>query len=78
MLNPWYIEVRSKTRERIELNIVNDATGEIQRIELGVDDIANINRVHLDRITKIAELVYQDDETTLYELDNLIGYEEEE
>lgn len=41
-LNPWLVEVLSKTRDQITLNICNENTGEIRQIEFTVDDLNDL------------------------------------
>ncbi len=86
-LNPWVLEVGTYPGRLVDgklpLRLFNHHTGEIQLLELGVEEFNVIHTVGIGRITKVADLFEKDDAipgggTSISALDDLIGYEETE
>jgi hypothetical protein len=75
-LNPWKVEVFQSLRERVILDIVHEKTGELRRVELGVDDLNNILMIGTKRIETTAEILRDDTENTVH-LEDIIGTSEE-
>ena len=76
-LNPWKVEVFQSLRERVILDIVHEKTGELRRVELGVDDLNNILMIGTKRIETTAEILRDGTENTVH-LENIIGAGEDE
>ena len=77
VLNPWKVEVFQSLRERVILDIVHEKTGELRRVELGVDDLNNILMIGTKRIETTAEILRDGTENTVH-LENIIGAGEDE
>lgn len=79
-LNPWIIDIEKQSDYSVRINIISNETGEIKQINLEVDDINAISILEMERIRKLAEIVYDEDlhSEKLRVLNNLSDYSSNE
>lgn len=75
LLNPWIIEIGSKSDFEISLRLVSKNTGECRMTILSVDAIANIIIVGNSRIAVAADLI---EDNAVVQLNELLGIGDDE